>query len=70
MVSEKEIKYLKRIKQLEEENRLLKYRILSNKVSKYNIETLKLKVYIKNFECEIDYWKNKAYYYKYLLTTK
>ena len=70
MVSEKEIKYLKQIKQLEEENRLLKYRILSNKFKKYNIDTLKFKVDIKNLECEIDYWKNKTYYYKYLLTTK
>lgn len=70
MINEKEIKYLERIKQLEDKNRLLKHRILSNKVEKYNIETLKLKADIKNLECEIDYWKNKAYYYKYLLTTK
>ena len=30
MINEKEIKYLEKIKQLEEENRLLKHRILSN----------------------------------------
>lgn len=70
MINEKEIKYLKQIKQLEEENRLLKNRILSNKFKKYNIDTLKFKVDIKNLKCEIDYWKNKAYYYKLLLSFK
>ena len=38
MINEKEIKYLEKIKQLEDKNRLLKHRILSNKVEKYNIK--------------------------------
>lgn len=33
MINEKEIKYLEKIKQLEEENRLLKHRILLNMLS-------------------------------------
>lgn len=70
MIDEKEIKYLKQIKQLEEENRLLKQRILSNDFRNYNDEISKLKINIKNLESEIDYWKNKAYYYKLLLSFK
>ncbi len=70
MIDEKEIKYLKQIKQLEEENRLLKQRILSNEFRNYNDEISKLKINIKNLESEIDYWKNKAYYYKLLLSFK
>ena len=67
MVNEKEIKYLKQIKQLK--NRLLKNRILSNEFRNYNDEISKLKINIKNLESEIDYWKNKAYY-KLLLSFK
>lgn len=68
MVNEKKIKNEKYIKQLEEENRLLKQRILSKEFSNYNSEILKLKLNIKNLESEIDYWKDKAYYYKLLLS--
>ena len=70
MVNEKEIKNEKYIKQLEEENKLLKQRILSNEFRNYNGEILKLKFNIKNLESEIDYWKDKAYYYKLLLSFK
>lgn len=70
MINEKEIKYLEKIKQLEEENRLLKHRILSKEFTNYNSEILKLKFNIKNLESEIDYWKDKAYYYKLLLSFK
>lgn len=70
MINEKEIKYLEKIKQLEEENRLLKQRILSKEFTNYNSEILKLKFNIKNLESEIDYWKDKAYYYKLLLSFK
>lgn len=70
MINEKEIKYLKQIKQLEEENKLLKQRILSKEFTNYNSEILKLKFNIKNLESEIDYWKDKAYYYKLLLSFK
>ena len=70
MVNEKEIKYLEKIKQLEEENKLLKQRILSKEFTNYNSEILKLKFNIKNLESEIDYWKDKAYYYKLLLSFK
>ena len=45
MINEKEIKYLKRIKQLEEENILLKHRILSNMLSdNTEITRLNLKI--------------------------
>lgn len=69
MINEKEIKNEKYIKQLEEENKLLKQRILSNEFRNYNGEILKLKFNIKNLESEIDYWKDKAYY-KLLLSFK
>ena len=42
--------------------------ILSNEFRNYNGEILKLKFNIKNLESEIDYWKDKAYYYKLLLS--
>lgn len=70
MVNEKEIENEKYIKQLEKENKLLKQRILSNEFRNYNGEILKLKFNIKNLESEIDYWKDKAYYYKLLLSFK
>ena len=70
MINEKEIKYLKKIKQLENENKLLKDKILSKEFRNYNCEILKLKFNIKNLESEIDYWKDKAYYYKLLLSFK
>lgn len=70
MVNEKEIENEKYIKQLEKENKLLKQRILLNEFRNYNGEILKLKFNIKNLESEIDYWKDKAYYYKLLLSFK
>ena len=70
MINEKEIKCLKKIKQLEDENKLLKDKILSKEFRNYNSEIIKLKFNIKNLESEIDYWKDKAYYYKLLLSFK
>ena len=60
MINEKEIKYLKRIKQLEEENRLLKYRILSNILSD-NTEITRLNFKIDELEKSVEYWKDKVY---------
>lgn len=61
MVSEKEIKYLKKIKQLEQENRLLKDRILSNILSD-NTEITRLNFKIDELEKSVEYWKDKVYY--------
>ena len=63
MVSEKEIKYLKQIKQLEEENRLLKYRILSKMLSD-NTEITRLNLKIVELEKSVEYWKDKVYLFR------
>lgn len=60
MVNEKEIKYLEQIKQLEEENKLLKHRILSNILSD-NTEITRLNFKINKLERLVEYWKQKAY---------
>lgn len=53
MINEKEIKYLEKIKQLEEENRLLKNRILSN-ILNDNTEIVRLNITISNLQLEIE----------------
>ncbi len=63
MVSEKEIKYLKQIKQLEEENRLLKHRILSKMLSD-NTEITRLNLKIVELEKSVEYWKDKVYLFR------
>lgn len=63
MINEKEIKYLKRIKQLEEENILLKYRILSNMLSD-NTEITRLNLKIVELEKSVEYWKDKVYLFR------
>ena len=63
MVSEKEIKYLKKIKQLEEENRLLKHRILSNILSD-DTEITRLNFKIDELEKSVEYWKDKVYLFR------
>lgn len=70
MINKKEIEYLKKIKQLENENKLLKDKILSKELINYYSEISKFKLNIKNLESEINYWKDKAYYYKLLLSFK
>lgn len=63
MINEKEIKYLKRIKQLEEENILLKHRILSNMLSD-NTEITRLNLKIVELEKSVEYWKDKVYLFR------
>ena len=63
MINEKEIKYLKRIKQLEEENRLLKHRILSNMLSDNN-EITRLNFKIDELEKSVEFWRQKAYLFR------
>lgn len=63
MINEKEIKYLKKIKQLEEENRLLKDRILSNILSD-NTEITRLNFKIDELEKSVEYWKDKVYLFR------
>ena len=63
MINEKEIKYLKRIKQLEEENRLLKHRILSKMLSD-NTEITRLNLKIVELEKSVEYWKDKVYLFR------
>lgn len=63
MVNEKEIKYLKQIKQLEEENRLLKQRILSNMLSD-NTEITRLNFKIDELEKTVEFWKKKVYLFR------
>ena len=63
MVSEKEIKYLKQIKQLEEENRVLKHRILSKMLSD-NTEITRLNLKIVELEKSGEYWKDKVYLFR------
>lgn len=53
MVNEKEIKNEKYIKQLEEENKLLKQRILSN-ILNDNTEIVRLNITISNLQLEIE----------------
>ena len=60
MINEKEIKYLEKIKQLEEENRLLKNRILSS-IMCDNTEITRLNIKIDELEKSVEYWKQKAY---------
>ena len=63
MINEKEIKYLERIKQLEEENRLLKHRILSNMLSD-NTEITRLNFKIDELEKSVEFWKQKVYLFR------
>ena len=63
MINEKEIKYLEKIKQLEEENRLLKHRILSNMLSD-NTEITRLNLKIVELEKSVEYWKDKVYLFR------
>ena len=63
MINEKEIKYLKQIKQLEEENRLLKHRILSKMLSD-NTEITRLNLKIVELEKSVEYWKDKVYLFR------
>ncbi len=61
MVIEKEIKYLGKIKQLDEENKLLREKILLNILSD-NTEIARLNFKINELEKEIKYWKQKAFF--------
>lgn len=63
MVNEKRIKYLEKIKQLEEENRLLKHRILSNMLSD-NTEITRLNFKIDELEKSVEFWKQKVYLFR------
>lgn len=63
MINEKEIKYLEKIKQLEEENRLLKNRILSNMLSD-NTEITRLNFKIDELKKSVEFWKQKVYLFK------
>ncbi len=63
MINEKEIKYLEKIKQLEEENRLLKHRILSKMLSD-NTEITRLNLKIVELEKSVEYWKDKVYLFR------
>ena len=63
MINEKEIKYLEKIKQLEEENRLLKHRILSNMLSD-NTEITRLNFKINELEKSVEFWKQKIYLFR------
>lgn len=63
MINEKEIKYLEKIKQLEEENRLLKHRILSNMLSD-NTEIIRLNFKIDELERSVEFWKQKVYLFR------
>ena len=63
MINEKEINYLKKIKQLEEENRLLKHRILSNMLSD-NTEIVRLNFKIDELEKSVEFWKQKVYLFR------
>ena len=63
MINEKEIKYLERIKQLEEENRLLKHRILLNMLSD-NTEITRLNFKIDELEKSVKFWKQKVYLFR------
>ena len=63
MINEKEIKYLEKIKQLEEENRLLKHRILSKMLSD-NTEITRLNLKIVELEKSVEYWKDKVYIFR------
>lgn len=63
MINEKEIKYLKQIKQLEEENRLLKQRILSN-ILNDNTEIVSLNITISNLQLEIENLRKKYWLLK------
>ena len=61
MVIEKEIKYLGKIKQLDEENKLLREKILLNILSD-NTEIARLNFKINELEKEIKYWKQKVFF--------
>lgn len=63
MINEKEIKYLEKIKQLEEENRLLKHRILSNMLSD-NTEITRLSFKIDELEKSVEFWKQKVFLFR------
>ncbi len=63
MVNEKEIKYLKKIKQLENENKLLKDKILSNMLSD-NTEITRLNFKIDELEKTVEFWKKKVYLFR------
>ena len=63
MINEKEIKYLEKIKQLEEENRLLKHRILLNMLSD-NTEITRLNFKIDELEKSVEFWKQKVYLFR------
>lgn len=63
MINEKENKYLEKIKQLEEENRLLKHRILSNILSD-NTEMIRLNFKIDELEKSVGFWKQKVYLFR------
>lgn len=63
MINEKEIKYLEKIKQLEEENKLLKQRILSN-ILNDNTEIVRLNITISNLQLEIENLRKKYWLLK------
>lgn len=63
MVNEKEIKNEKYIKQLEEENKLLKQRILSN-ILNDNTEIVRLNITISNLQLEIENLRKKYWLLK------
>ena len=63
MINEKEIKFFKRIKQHEEENILLKHRILSNMLSD-NTEITRLNLKIVELEKSVEYWKDTVYLFR------
>lgn len=63
MINEKENKYLEKIKQLEEENRLLKHRILSNILSD-NTEMIRLNFKTDELEKSVEFWKQKVYLFR------
>ena len=63
MINEKEIKYLEKMKQLEEENRLLKHRILLNMLSD-NTEITRLNFKIDELEKSVEFWKQKVYLFR------
>lgn len=63
MINEKDIDYVRQIKQLEEENKLLKERILSNLLND-NTEITRLNFKINELEKCVKYWKCKVYLFR------
>lgn len=63
MINEKVIDYVRQIKQLEEENKLLKERILSNLLND-NTEITRLNFKINELEKCVKYWKCKVYLFR------